>query len=46
MNEYSIVVDFQNGNIYTDLSVLVQNDYNAYKLNFEFDKEFERALLN
>ena len=45
MNEYSIVVDFQKGNIYTDLSVLVQNDYNAYKLNFEFDKEFERALF-
>ena len=45
MNEYSIVVDFQNGNIYTDLSILVQNDYNAYKLNFEFDKEFERALF-
>lgn len=45
MNEYSIVVDFQKGNIYTDLSILVQNDYNAYKLNFEFDKEFERALF-
>ena len=45
MNEYNIAVDFQRGNIYTDLSVLVQNDHNAYKINFDFDKEFDRALF-
>lgn len=45
MNEYYLIVNFKKKKIITDLEELVQNDYEAYKLKFEFDKEFERALF-
>lgn len=39
MNEYNIKVNFEKGQILTNLKKLVQNDYNSTKLNFTFDKE-------
>ena len=39
MNEYNVKVNFEKGQIITNLKKLVQNDYNSTKLNFTFDKE-------
>lgn len=39
MNEYNVKVNFEKGQILTNLKKLVQNDYNSTKLNFTFDKE-------
>ena len=45
MNEYDVKVYFEKNKIYTDLDVLVQNDYNSTKLNFTFDKTGSRVLF-
>jgi hypothetical protein len=45
MKEYKIIVNFEDNTIETDLSKLVQNDYNLIKINFEFDKEYDKALF-
>ena len=45
MKEYTIIVNFEENEIDTEFSKLVQNDYNSIKLNFEFDKEYDKALF-
>ena len=45
MKEYTIIVNFEENEIDTEFNKLVQNDYNSIKLNFEFDKEYDKALF-
>ena len=45
MKEYTIIVNFEENEIDTEFSKLVQNDYNSIKLNFEFDIEYDKALF-
>lgn len=45
MKEYFINVNFEDNTIETDLKKLVQNDYNSTIINFEFDKEYDKAIF-